>query len=102
MRCCRGATESKNSKPWPENIAYGQIGCADDGYLVFPWIANLKQIGSFRLPNLTSRVDLRRYGTWRNPWHYRVEKWESIMHGLIYLVGLVVVVLAILSFFGLH
>jgi hypothetical protein len=27
---------------------------------------------------------------------------ETTMHGIIYLVGLVVVILAILSFFGLH
>jgi hypothetical protein len=27
---------------------------------------------------------------------------ETIMHGIIYLVGLIVVVLAILSFFGLR
>jgi hypothetical protein len=27
---------------------------------------------------------------------------EEIMHGLIYLIGLIVVVLAILSFFGLR
>jgi hypothetical protein len=29
-------------------------------------------------------------------------KQEALMHGIIYLVGLVVVVLAILSFFGLR
>jgi len=29
-------------------------------------------------------------------------KWEVIMNGVIYLVGLIVVVLAILSFFGLR
>lgn len=27
---------------------------------------------------------------------------EATMHGIIYLVGLIVVVMAILSFFGLH
>lgn len=29
-------------------------------------------------------------------------KLEAAMHGIIYLVGLIVVILAILSFFGLH
>jgi hypothetical protein len=28
--------------------------------------------------------------------------WEGKMNGIVYLIGLVVVVLAILSFFGLH
>jgi hypothetical protein len=28
--------------------------------------------------------------------------WEAIMNGLIYLIGLIVVILAILSFFGLR
>jgi hypothetical protein len=28
--------------------------------------------------------------------------WEKAMHGIIYLVGLIVVILAILSFFGLR
>jgi hypothetical protein len=32
----------------------------------------------------------------------RSQKKERSMHGLIYLVGLVVVILAILSFFGLR
>jgi hypothetical protein len=36
----------------------------------------------------------------------RLRKWaghkEETMHGLIYLVGLIVVILAILSFFGLR
>jgi hypothetical protein len=35
-----------------------------------------------------------------------IEKWaghkEETMHGLIYLVGLIVVILAVLSFFGLR
>jgi hypothetical protein len=29
-------------------------------------------------------------------------EWEPPMHGLIYLIGLIVVILAILSFFGLR
>jgi hypothetical protein len=28
--------------------------------------------------------------------------WEATMHGLIYLIGLIVVIMAILSFFGLR
>jgi hypothetical protein len=28
--------------------------------------------------------------------------WEAVMNGIIYLVGLVVVILAVLSFFGLR
>jgi hypothetical protein len=28
--------------------------------------------------------------------------WEAVMNGLIYLIGLIVVILAILSFFGLR
>ena len=31
-----------------------------------------------------------------------IETWEVVMNGLIYLVGLVVVILAVLSFFGLR
>jgi hypothetical protein len=37
-----------------------------------------------------------------NPRHGRVAKQERRMNGLIYLIGLIVVILAILSFFGLR
>ena len=30
------------------------------------------------------------------------EAWEGLMNGLIYLIGLIVVIMAILSFFGLR
>jgi hypothetical protein len=33
---------------------------------------------------------------------HRVKPWEEIVNGLIYLIGLIVVILFILSFFGLR
>jgi hypothetical protein len=34
--------------------------------------------------------------------HCEADFWEELVNGIIYLVGLVVVVMAILSFLGLH
>jgi hypothetical protein len=50
------------------------------------------------------RTTLARYGIFGTPCDYygRRKREERSMNGLIYLVGLVVVVLAVLSFFGLR
>jgi hypothetical protein len=37
-----------------------------------------------------------------NSYHVSGEVQEADMNGIIYLIGLIVVVLAVLSFFGLH
>ena len=52
----------------------------------------------------------RRAGTWWNFYHkaefvlrrHTARRWRRTMHGIIYIVGLIVVLLAVLSFFGLR
>ena len=60
-------------------------------------VAHLAPIG-------TPRKSAPSAGTSRSQFRFRGNdrRWESAMHGIVYLVGLVVIVLAILSFFGLR
>jgi hypothetical protein len=59
----------------------------------------------FRAAQRNKFVFQRRMGTFNMTKSYnvtRTQAHEALMNGLIYLIGLIVVIMAILSFLGLH